>query len=88
MRKLTLKNADAFHDPENFPDVVFLIDKDNEENCVAYMRRGVPTMVLNLDGSPLRLLPRKRGKKTRMVHVVGVVLHPRRADLTLAVAAA
>jgi hypothetical protein len=92
-RKLTLKNADAFLDP-SIPDAVFLIEKDSgdeegEKRAVAYMRRGNPTLALDLEfGMVLSLTPiARRFRGRREMNIVSVALHNRRADLILLEAA-
>jgi hypothetical protein len=92
-RKLTLKNADAFLDP-NMPDAVFLIEKgsgeeEGEKRAVAYMRRGNPTLALDLEfGMVLSLTPlASRFRARREMNIVSVALHNRRADLVLLEAA-
>jgi hypothetical protein len=84
-RQLTLKNARAFHD-RNFPDIVFLIDKNDEEHAVAYMRKGSPTLALDLDcSSTLQLLSTGKKKPTMItMNITSMELYPRRADLALA----
>ena len=87
-RKLTLKNAEAFIDP-SIPDVVFLIEKDCcecEKTAVAYMRRGDPTLTLDLDCSRvLSLYPQSKKKLACSIetNIISMNLHGRRADLVL-----
>ncbi len=89
-RKLTLKNADAYIDP-GIPDVVFLIEKcrdvceDGEQRGVAYMRRGDPTLTLELDCSRVLSLRSQCNKRTKLLvmNIISMELHNRRADLVL-----
>lgn len=95
-RKLTLKNADAFIDP-GVPDVVFLIEKvgrhddyeelPQEQRAVAYMRHGAPTLALELDSSRVLSLRSQCAVRTRgsvrLMNIVSMELHNRRADLIL-----
>ena len=91
-RKLTLKTADAYTDP-SMPDVVFLIEKarfrdadveEGEHRAFAYMRRGDPTLTLELDCSRgLSLQCNKRPRGNRLMNIIGIELHNRRADLVL-----
>jgi hypothetical protein len=96
-RKLTLKTADAYMDP-SMPEVVFLIEKprfrdadveEGEHRAFAYMRRGDPTLTLELDcsrGLSLRLqcaATRPLVASTRLMNIIGIELRNRRADLVL-----
>jgi hypothetical protein len=92
------------------PEVVFLIEKprfrdadveEGEHRAFAYMRRGDPTLTLELDcsrGLSLRLQraatrgneprgnePRgnERPRGNRLMNIIGIELHNRRADLVL-----
>jgi hypothetical protein len=94
MRQLTLKTAHAFHDP-SFPDIVFLIEKPEPESggevrAVAYVRRGTPTLALDLDCSrTLQLWPQCKKKRAavKMMNIVSIAIYPRRAELCVVDAA-
>ena len=98
-RKLTLKNADAFIDPGVPDVVFLIEkvgrhdeyeELPQEQRAVAYMRHGAPTLALELDSSRVLSLRSQCAVRTqgavrtqRLMNIVSMELHNRRADLVL-----